>query len=190
MLLDFCSFLTGVPNGSSGHSREGPHCVPVGEPALWISQNRLTSQTSGESPYFLSLGLKYFYLKYNRFNENLSSVLQHRCVAIFKDKQNKPTGFALGSIEGRVAIHYINPPNPWVSAPNRMIRLHWYDFFTPKSPCQGMLLIEFFVPTQRQRQFYLQVPPVQWNQHNHSTRHLRCRFTSSFFFIRATLLNI
>ncbi|CAJ0968851.1 unnamed protein product [Ranitomeya imitator] len=36
----------------------------------------------------------------------------HRCVAIFKDKQNKPTGFALGSIEGRVAIHYINPPNP------------------------------------------------------------------------------
>ncbi|KAJ8258505.1 hypothetical protein COCON_G00175170 [Conger conger] len=37
---------------------------------------------------------------------------QHRCVAIFKDKQGKPTGFALGSIEGRVAIHYINPPNP------------------------------------------------------------------------------
>uniref|UniRef100_H3BE64 Rae1 protein homolog n=1 Tax=Latimeria chalumnae TaxID=7897 RepID=H3BE64_LATCH len=37
---------------------------------------------------------------------------QHRCVAIFKDKQNKPIGFALGSIEGRVAIHYINPPNP------------------------------------------------------------------------------
>ncbi|KAG8131690.1 hypothetical protein E2320_009598 [Naja naja] len=36
----------------------------------------------------------------------------HRCVAIFKDKVNKPTGFALGSIEGRVAIHYINPPNP------------------------------------------------------------------------------
>ncbi|KTF77476.1 hypothetical protein cypCar_00040802 [Cyprinus carpio] len=36
----------------------------------------------------------------------------HRCVAIFKDKQSKPTGFALGSIEGRVAIHYINPPNP------------------------------------------------------------------------------
>uniref|UniRef100_A0AAZ3PVF0 Rae1 protein homolog n=2 Tax=Oncorhynchus TaxID=8016 RepID=A0AAZ3PVF0_ONCTS len=37
---------------------------------------------------------------------------QHRCIAIFKDKQNKPAGFALGSIEGRVAIHYINPPNP------------------------------------------------------------------------------
>lgn len=40
------------------------------------------------------------------------SQIQHRCVAIFKDKVNKPTGFALGSIEGRVAIHYINPPNP------------------------------------------------------------------------------
>lgn len=42
------------------------------------------------------------------------SLYQHRCIAIFKDKQNKPAGFALGSIEGRVAIHYINPPNPWV----------------------------------------------------------------------------
>ncbi|KAL5456926.1 hypothetical protein EMCRGX_G034154 [Ephydatia muelleri] len=37
---------------------------------------------------------------------------QHRCISIFKDKQNQPTGFALGSIEGRVAIQYINPPNP------------------------------------------------------------------------------
>jgi mRNA export factor len=38
---------------------------------------------------------------------------QYRCVAIFKDKQrNQPTGYALGSIEGRVAIQYINPPNP------------------------------------------------------------------------------
>ncbi|CAL8070579.1 unnamed protein product [Orchesella dallaii] len=37
---------------------------------------------------------------------------QHRCVAIFKDKQNQPTGFALGSVEGRVAIQYVNPVNP------------------------------------------------------------------------------
>lgn len=37
---------------------------------------------------------------------------QHRCVTIFRDKQNQPTGFALGSIEGRVAIQYINPPDP------------------------------------------------------------------------------
>ncbi|CAI8043404.1 mRNA export factor [Geodia barretti] len=37
---------------------------------------------------------------------------QHRCVCIFKEKQGLPTGFALGSIEGRVAIHYANPPNP------------------------------------------------------------------------------
>jgi len=38
---------------------------------------------------------------------------QHRCVSIFPDKKtNSPTGFALGSIEGRVAIHYVNPVNP------------------------------------------------------------------------------
>lgn len=38
---------------------------------------------------------------------------QHRCVSIFNDKKtNQPTGFALGSIEGRVAIHYVNPANP------------------------------------------------------------------------------
>ena len=30
----------------------------------------------------------------------------------FKDKQNKLNRFALGSIEGRIAIHYINPPIP------------------------------------------------------------------------------
>lgn len=38
---------------------------------------------------------------------------QHRCVSIFTDKKsNSPVGFALGSIEGRVAIHYVNPQNP------------------------------------------------------------------------------
>ncbi|XP_074641001.1 mRNA export factor-like [Tubulanus polymorphus] len=38
---------------------------------------------------------------------------QHRCVKIFTDKKtSQPTGFALGSIEGRVAIHYVNPTNP------------------------------------------------------------------------------
>ncbi|XP_039270945.2 mRNA export factor RAE1-like [Styela clava] len=38
---------------------------------------------------------------------------QHRCISIFKDKnQSRPVGFALGSIEGRVAIHYIQPTNP------------------------------------------------------------------------------
>jgi len=39
---------------------------------------------------------------------------QHRCIAIFRDKKNppQPTGFALGSIEGRVAIHYANAQNP------------------------------------------------------------------------------
>jgi len=38
---------------------------------------------------------------------------QHRCISIFKDKsQSNPVGFALGSIEGRVAIQYIQPTNP------------------------------------------------------------------------------
>merc|ERR1719430_2745341 len=37
---------------------------------------------------------------------------QHRCVSIFKDKKNAPTGFALGSVEGRVAIQYVNAVNP------------------------------------------------------------------------------
>lgn len=46
---------------------------------------------------------------------NCSHFFQHRCISIFKDKsQTNPVGFALGSIEGRVAIHYIQPQSPWV----------------------------------------------------------------------------
>ncbi|XP_065332482.1 protein Rae1 [Cloeon dipterum] len=37
---------------------------------------------------------------------------QHRCVSIFRDKKNSPVGFALGSVEGRVAIQYVAPQNP------------------------------------------------------------------------------
>jgi len=37
---------------------------------------------------------------------------QHRCVSIFRDKKAAPTGFALGSVEGRVAIQYVNAANP------------------------------------------------------------------------------
>lgn len=37
---------------------------------------------------------------------------QHRCVAIFRDKKKIPTGYALGSVEGRVAIQYVNSTNP------------------------------------------------------------------------------
>lgn len=37
---------------------------------------------------------------------------QHRCVSIFRDKKNAPAGFALGSVEGRVAIQYVSPQNP------------------------------------------------------------------------------
>lgn len=39
--------------------------------------------------------------------------LQHRCVAIFKDKhQQNGEGFALGGIEGKVAIINLNSKNP------------------------------------------------------------------------------
>lgn len=37
---------------------------------------------------------------------------QHRCVSIFTDKSRNPNGFAIGSIEGRVAIMYVDTPNP------------------------------------------------------------------------------
>jgi len=37
---------------------------------------------------------------------------QHRCIKIFRDKKAAPTGFAIGSVEGRVAIQYVNAANP------------------------------------------------------------------------------
>lgn len=41
---------------------------------------------------------------------------QHRCVAIFVDRNKSaglsPLGFALGSIEGRVAIQYVESTDP------------------------------------------------------------------------------
>ncbi|CAI5438259.1 unnamed protein product [Caenorhabditis angaria] len=38
---------------------------------------------------------------------------QIRCISIFKDKNNQnPCGFALGSIEGRVAVQYVETANP------------------------------------------------------------------------------
>ncbi|KAI1295440.1 mRNA export factor [Halotydeus destructor] len=40
---------------------------------------------------------------------------QHRCVSIFTDKKQvnpQPCGFAVGSVEGRVAIQYVNTANP------------------------------------------------------------------------------
>ncbi|CAB3408495.1 unnamed protein product [Caenorhabditis bovis] len=38
---------------------------------------------------------------------------QIRCIAIFKDKNNQmPCGFAIGSIEGRVAVQYVESSNP------------------------------------------------------------------------------
>jgi len=37
---------------------------------------------------------------------------QHRCISIFKDKKKQPTGYALGSVEGRVAIQFVQPSTP------------------------------------------------------------------------------
>uniref|UniRef100_A0A1A9ZKZ3 Uncharacterized protein n=1 Tax=Glossina pallidipes TaxID=7398 RepID=A0A1A9ZKZ3_GLOPL len=37
---------------------------------------------------------------------------QHRTISIFRDKKKAPTGYALGSIEGRVGVQYVNPVNP------------------------------------------------------------------------------
>lgn len=60
---------------------------------IYSLENQLTEYKRHESP-----------LKY-----------QHRCLAIFRDKKKTPetpAGYALGSIEGRVAIQWINPINP------------------------------------------------------------------------------
>ena len=51
---------------------------------------------------------------------------QHRCISIFRDKKNVPAGFALGSVEGRVAIQYINAPNP---RDNFTFKCHRSSFF-------------------------------------------------------------
>ncbi|XP_065570905.1 mRNA export factor-like [Artemia franciscana] len=37
---------------------------------------------------------------------------QHRCISVFRDKKGVPAGFAVGSVEGRVAIQYNNPAEP------------------------------------------------------------------------------
>ncbi len=48
--------------------------------------------------------------------KKLDSLLkyQHRCISIFADKNRAPKGFAIGSIEGRVAIMYVETNNPTV----------------------------------------------------------------------------
>ena len=59
--------------------------------------------------YSLENGLQ----EYKRLESPLK--YQHRCVSIFVDKEKNPSppsGFALGSVEGRVAIQYVNPVNP------------------------------------------------------------------------------
>ncbi|KAJ1519677.1 hypothetical protein ONE63_004941 [Megalurothrips usitatus] len=48
--------------------------------------------------------------EFNRGETNLK--YQHRCVAIMRDKKNSPIGYAVGSVEGRVAVQYVNPAQP------------------------------------------------------------------------------
>ncbi|XP_026281590.1 protein Rae1 [Frankliniella occidentalis] len=48
--------------------------------------------------------------EFRRAETNLKH--QHRCVAIMRDKKSSPTGYAVGSVEGRVAIQYINAQGP------------------------------------------------------------------------------
>lgn len=51
LLIDFFMFnvpCVGVPHGSGCHSWERPDSVPTREPALWVSPNRISSQTSGD----------------------------------------------------------------------------------------------------------------------------------------------
>jgi mRNA export factor len=51
-------------------------------------------------------------IEYKKFDSLLK--YQHRCISIFPDKTRKPHGFAIGSIEGRVAIMYVDTANPVV----------------------------------------------------------------------------
>jgi mRNA export factor len=44
--------------------------------------------------------------EYKRVDSNLK--FQSRCISIFSDKKSIPCGFALGSVEGRVSIQYVN----------------------------------------------------------------------------------
>ena len=71
---------------------------------------------------------------------------QHRCVSIFKDKKGMPSGFALGSIEGRVAIQYINPTNPKV---HKLVLSTGYASSNIFKISTGQL--------------YIQLPSFEWN---------------------------
>lgn len=48
--------------------------------------------------------------EYKRMENPLK--FQHRAISIFKDKNKVPVGFSVGSIDGRVAIQYVNTLNP------------------------------------------------------------------------------
>jgi len=73
-------------------------------------ENEPTEFQKQESPLKFQVA---FFSILSTFNIKYLLLQQHRCISIFKDKsQSSPVGFALGSIEGRVAIQYIQPSSP------------------------------------------------------------------------------
>ncbi len=94
-----------------------------------------------------------------KFLSCFHSIFQHRCVSIFTDKKtNSPTGFALGSIEGRVAIHYVNPQNPKDNFTFKCHRSNGatngvQDIFAV-SLFQSLILFEFILYPEPKRIFF------------------------------------
>ena len=72
--------------------------------------------------------------EYKKFDSLLK--YQHRCVSIFPDKNRNPTGFAIGSIEGRVAIMYVDAVNPAVD--NFTFKCHRTPPTTPANNIQDI----------------------------------------------------
>jgi mRNA export factor len=65
--------------------------------------------------------------EYKKFDSLLK--YQHRSISIFTDKNQTPNGFAIGSIEGRVAIMYVETKNPAVD--NFTFKCHRSNPTTP-----------------------------------------------------------
>lgn len=53
IFFKFWLWYVGVPHGSGCHGWERPDRVPAGESTLWVSQNRLSPQTSGKCQFLL-----------------------------------------------------------------------------------------------------------------------------------------
>lgn len=67
--------------------------------------------------------------KPTEFKRNESPLkFQHRAVSIFRDKKKTPTGYALGSIEGRVAIQYVSSKRSEKWKKSFKINMHIFFF--------------------------------------------------------------